>query len=143
MSATLLSVSIVVFIAILFYMLEKAHRKRKVRAIFGSREDMPLKEWYEKFCRDDGFDEHLVYEVCKLIGEKYRVPPGKLRPTDRFGEEFFKSIWPIDDALSEISDYLALKAKETGLSWKPDKVDTLYDYFDMLNKAKSKKVTSD
>jgi hypothetical protein len=59
---------------------------RKRQAAFGARETLPTPEIVRRYYTDLGVDEAVVARLWDDCADALRLPPGKLRPTDRLRE---------------------------------------------------------
>jgi hypothetical protein len=83
MSATVIG-GLVVFGAVLAWSFVP-HRRRLAR--FADREELPPERIYSQFFAEHNFPRELVSELWNEVAVPLRVPPGKLRPADRFDKE--------------------------------------------------------
>jgi hypothetical protein len=56
------------------------------RALCRQRETLSEDVIYDRFFRDSGIPREQIVEVWNLVARAVGLPPGKLRPDDRFGE---------------------------------------------------------
>jgi hypothetical protein len=68
-----------------------------------------------------------VWEVWNEIATTLRVPPEKLRPTDRFGEDIGLDFGP-SDRLDTLSELAFKRAQRRQLNVRLEALDTIDDY---------------
>jgi hypothetical protein len=73
---------------------------------FRDRDSCTRQEWYERYCKDDSVQFHLVDEVLRVFGEAYELDPTLLRPDDRFSRELKMNPLILDDSVSALDGLL-------------------------------------
>jgi hypothetical protein len=90
--------------------------KRKRQAEFGSRELLTAEDIFATYYGDSGLDKDVVVRLWNECAAKLRIPPEKLRPTDRFEHELGASdFWAsLDDTREDLARYAMAHAKRFG-----------------------------
>lgn len=102
---------------------------RARRQRFGGREDLGIGGVYREYYAPDGVDEVAFAQVWSECAETLGVPPGKLRPTDRFDRELhgLDRLQVTGDAVGYLFDDATTAAKRAGLPFDSGHVVTLDD----------------
>lgn len=116
-----------------------AHTSRSARKLFRTRPELTMQEIFAEFYSDSSLASRDVESAFQEIGKVLGVPPGKLRPSDRFsGELAPRTGWEYDDGVSILSSraerILAAQGR-TGDSLKD--IQTVDDYVRLVGAAKS------
>lgn len=99
--------------AAIWFFGRKAEALRVAR--FKNRASLDILEFWSKYYPSGEVSLKSVEEALRLVNEATEVPPGKLRPDDRFAVELAPERgWEFDDGLAEI--YWDLEAKKKGAS---------------------------
>jgi hypothetical protein len=123
---TLLIGGLVVIFGVLVWTLIP-HRRRLKR--FTGREDMAPDRIYNEFFSASGFPKDLVLELWNEIAIPLRVPPGMLRPSDRFDKELAPiEGWEFDDDRADVDSVVNQRLKKLVTSTDLSAVQTLGDY---------------
>ena len=100
--------------------------------ILREREELSPPGFYDQYYAESGLDQETVVELLKHVADELRLPPGKLRPGDRFSKELSP-----DDAHGWDSGYgilifeLQSLARKRGVAIN-QKVDSLDDYIRIM-----------
>src|SRR5438552_2763504 len=109
------------------------YRRRLER--FADRDDLSLDGIYSQCFAAQNLPKGLVLELWNEVAAPLRVPPGKLRPPDRFDKELAPvKGWELDDDTIEV--YWAAKRRLTKLGVNADisAIQTLQDYVEFFCK---------
>jgi hypothetical protein len=122
----------VVFAAVLFW--NFIPRRRRLRR-FEGRDNLSLDEIYNQFFASTNLPKRLVLELWNEIAALLHVPPGKLRPLDRFDEEL-SSIkgWELDDETFELHWAAQQRLKKLSVDVDISSIVTLRDYVEFFCK---------
>lgn len=100
---------------------------------FENRPDFSLDQIYSEFFACKNLPKDLVFELWKEVAEPLRVPPGKLRPDDRFGEELAPPKgWEWDDDIVEVQWAGERRLKRSGIKADLSAIKTLGDYVEFF-----------
>ena len=103
--------------------------QRRRLARFADREELSAEQIYTGFFATTHFPRALVSELWTEVALPLRVPPGKLRPSDRFDKELAPvKGWEFDDDIVEVCWAAERRLKKMGLTIAPANVHTLGDY---------------
>jgi hypothetical protein len=109
------------------------HRRRLAR--FADREELSADSIYSEFFAANNFPKGLVLELWNEVAGSLRVPPGKLRPTDRFDKELAPvKGWEFDDDTLEVHWAAQRRVKKLGVDADISAVQTLRDYVEFFCK---------
>jgi uncharacterized protein YjeT (DUF2065 family) len=86
---------------------------RRKRQLFLSRADLGATEIYDLHFHRSGLPAALVLELWHEVANVFNLPAGKLRPTDRFGEELGNYGITGED-LYELAGHAILRARLHG-----------------------------
>lgn len=119
--------------ALTWYFGKQADAKRVSR--FGERASLESDQFWRDFYPRREVTLESVVEALRLVSDSTEVPPGKLRPTDRFAVELAPERgWEFDDGLAEIAWYVESKSK--GSSEGLETVDDLIRLLDRLERRR-------
>jgi hypothetical protein len=91
---------------VLLWVLARRAEDRRVGRISG-RSSLDAKEIWKEFYEGTTISPESVEAALRLVGDATNLPPGKLRPSDRFADELAPEPgWEFDDGLAQISWYL-------------------------------------
>jgi hypothetical protein len=92
--------------------------RRKRQAEFGGREALLSEEIFARYYADSGLDMNVVVRLWNECAAKLKLPPEKLRPSDRFDRELAASdFWAsLDDPREELARYATAHAKLFGMT---------------------------
>ncbi len=104
---------------------------------FSNREDLPMATIYSQFFADAKLQKDLVFELWNEVATLLRVPPGKLRPSDRFDKELASADgWlELDDDAQEVNRVAQYRLKRLGGNADFSAVLTLGDYINFFCKS--------
>jgi hypothetical protein len=91
--------------------------KRKRQAEFGGREPLAAEDIFARYYGDSGLNKDVIVRLWNECAAKLRIPPEKLRPTDRFEHELAVSdFWAsLDDPREDLARYAISQAKRFGV----------------------------
>ena len=94
---------------------------------FNGREHLPIEIIREKFYPD--YETGKFAELWKEIASKVEVPPGLIRPADRFdGELGPVKGFPIAGEMDDLEDAFKRRCEEQSLDFRKVKIETVDDY---------------
>lgn len=100
---------------------------------FESRPDLSLDQIYSDFFAQRNLPKNQVCELWREVAESLRLPPGKLRPTDRFDQELAPPKgWEHDDEILDVQWAAERRLKKTGIKADLSQVKTLADYVEFF-----------
>ncbi len=109
------------------------YRRRLQR--FTNREDLSFDDIYSQFFRKSDLPKDQVMELWNEVAKALSLPPGKLRPTDRFAKELAPvEGWEFDDDIVEVYWAADRRLKKMGLKVDHSNVHTLGDYVEFFCK---------
>lgn len=109
------------------------HRRRLAR--FADREERSADSIYRDFFAANNFPKDLVSELWNEVAVPLRVPPGKLRPSDRFDKELAPvKGWEFDDDTLEVHWAAQRRLKKLGVNADIAAIQTLQDYVEFFCK---------
>jgi hypothetical protein len=91
------------------------------------RDSVGMEELYARYYANSRLSKASVWEVWNEIATTLRVPPEKLRPTDRFGEDIGLYFGP-SDRLDTLSELASRRAQRRQLNVRLEALDTVDDY---------------
>lgn len=107
------------------------HRQR-LKA-FEGRSELSLDQIYGEFFASRNLPKELVCELWKEVAGSLRLPPGKLRPTDRFDKELAPvKGWEFDDDIVEVHWAAERRLRKLGARADSSNVVTLGDYVEFF-----------
>jgi hypothetical protein len=101
-------------------------RKKELGCLKG-RVSIGIEELYERYYANSGLSKASVSEIWNEIATTLRVPPEKLRPTDRFGEDIGLYFGP-SDRLDTLSQLASKRARRRQLNVRLAAFRTVDDY---------------
>src|SRR6266850_1217206 len=82
---------------------------------FEDRDDVSLDSIFEKFFASRGLSKSVVFEAWREVASVLQLPPGKLRPSDRFDTELSPGKgWEYDDEIADITALARRRLKSSG-----------------------------
>lgn len=100
---------------------------------FESRPDLSLEQIHAEFFARANFPRELVCELWNEVAESLRLPPGKLRPTDRFAEELAAPKgWEFDDEILDVQWAAERRLKRSGTQADLSQISTVGDYVEFF-----------
>lgn len=106
-------------------------KKRKAVALLEEREDLTNDEIYQRFYVSSGFEKTEVIELWHEVARVLCAPPGRLRPTDKFGKEI-GVYWITSEELDALGAMAQQRAKLRGISVDLASIRTVDDYVKRL-----------
>jgi hypothetical protein len=100
----------------------------------GDREDIPMEVIYSRFFTGTQFPKDLVVELWNEVASCLRVPPGKLRPSDRFDKELaVHGVWlRLDEDAQAVNLAAQYRLNRIGAKNDLTAVPTLRDYVELF-----------
>lgn len=123
-------IALAVALGITWLHIQTGRKAIKIR----EREDLDCDTLYSRYYADSGIPQEYMLELWYEVADALKVPPGLLRPDDKFGIDI--GVWTFT---SEDLDYLgelAIKrARIVGVSIDLQIIKTVDDYVRMLSKV--------
>jgi hypothetical protein len=115
------------------------HKQRLKR--LRNREDIPMDAIYNQFFSGANLPKDMVLELWNEVATLLRVPPGKLRPSDRFDKELAPGgVWlRLDDDAVQVNLSAQFRLKSVGAKTSFSAMQTLRDYIELFCKLESAK----
>jgi hypothetical protein len=101
------------------------HRKELGR--LKKRESLDMEELYSRYYSTSGLSKISIWEMWNEIATTLKVPPEKLRPTDRFGDDVGAD-FPTSENLENLSDLARRRAQQRGINIRLEGLATIDDY---------------
>src|SRR5580704_3259191 len=104
---------------------------RRRAARFRERVDLSPDEIYAKFfSQEERHGKALILDLWNEVAVILEVPPGKLRPTDRFDKELApEKGWEYDDGIGVVNFVARMRLKKLGRAdVELNRIETLEDY---------------
>ncbi|OPX99483.1 MAG: hypothetical protein A4E62_00122 [Syntrophorhabdus sp. PtaU1.Bin002] len=135
------AVGMVVIVGLAAFLASRVMERRSAEIEVRQRETLDDDTTYSLFYADSGLAAPFVAELWHEIADTLGVPPGKLRPTDRFGYEIGNSFWITTEALDTLAAIAIRRAKEYhgAINW--ELIKTVDDYVRQLAALKGAKGT--
>ena len=110
-------------------------KRQKIKRL-GSRTMMSGSEFYERNYASAGLPRELVLELLDGLGNALEVPPGLLRPSDRFQVELapLKGWGAMDDRL-DLYDLMTRVEKKYDIKLRPSEIETVDHYIRSIGRA--------
>ena len=101
------------------------HRRELTR--LATRESLEMHELFARYYASLGLSEASIAESWREIATTLKVPPGQLRPDDRFGAAVGTYMLTSDelDTLSELGEK---RARQLGINVRLEAIETVDDY---------------
>jgi hypothetical protein len=132
MTTTVLA-AVLIGIAVLAVLLWEIIPDRRRLERFADRENLSLEALYGQYFAQSKLPKRLVFELWNEIAELLRVPPGKLRPSDRFDIELAPvKGWEFDDNTIEVHWAAQRRLKRLGADADITEIQTLRDYVEFF-----------
>jgi hypothetical protein len=97
------------------------------------RSDLSLDRLHKEFFEQQNLPKELVFELLKEIADSLRLPPGKLRSTDRFDQELSPPKgWEYDDETLDIQWAAERRLKQSGRQIDLSQIKTVGDYVEFF-----------
>ena len=130
---TLMSGLVIAALAIFGAIVWTTYPKRQRCKRFEGRSDLTLDQIYIEFFAPKNLPKALVCELWKEVAEPLHLPPGKLRPNDRFSEELAPPKgWEWDDDIVEVQWAGERRLKRSGIKADLSAIKTLGDYVEFF-----------
>jgi hypothetical protein len=100
---------------------------RSMNTMLSSREELSNDQIYERYYGHSNLAKESVLRSWHEIAETLKLPAGKLRPDDRFGEQLIGR-YPTDNELDALSDIVASHFRAASLEPNIDLIKTVDDY---------------
>ena len=143
MNPTLVPVAVVVLAVVGGVLAWNFIPQRRKLERFADREDLSLDSIYSRFLAANNLPKGLVLELWNEVANRLRVPPGKLRPSDRFDNELAPvKGWELDDDTVEVHWAAQRRLKSLGVNADTGEVRTLRDYVEFFCKLELAKHTA-
>ena len=114
------------------------HRRRLEH--FADRDDLSPDSIYSQFFAANNLPKELVLELWNEVAVPLRVPPGKLRPSDRFDKELAPMEgWEFDDDAFDVDWAANRRLKKLESSADLSIIQTLRDYVEFFCKLELSK----
>ena len=91
------------------------------------RDSIGIEELYARYYANSRLSKVSVWDVWNEIAATLRVPPEKLRPADRFGEDIGLYFGP-SDRLDTLSELASKRAQRRRLNVRLEALNTVDDY---------------
>jgi len=113
-------------------------RRSRVKR-FEDRDDVSLDSIFEKSFASRGLSKSVVFELWREVATFLQLPPGKLRPTDRFDSELSPGKgWEYDDEIADITSLAWRRLKSSGKTIDLPQITTLGEYVEFFASLESK-----
>lgn len=94
---------------------------------FAGRENLPLERIHNVYYAN--YEKNMFTEIWIEIASHVEVPPGLLRPTDRFDRELGPvKGYPIAGEMEDLEDAFKRRCSQRSLDWRKVRIDTVDDY---------------
>jgi hypothetical protein len=101
--------------------------KKKSKTLFDERPMLSDDEIYRQYFAEVGLPQALVLELWREVAGVLNLPAGKLRPTDRFGQEL-GGYWITSEELDALGDVAAARARRHNATLNLAEIKTLDEY---------------
>jgi hypothetical protein len=133
MNPTLVSIGIVVVVGVGGVLAWNFLPRRQRLKRFHGRPNLSLEQIHSKFFGQTNFPKELVSELWKEVAESLRLPPGKLRPTDRFDQELAAPKgWEFDDEILDVQWAAERRRKRSEIKTDLSQIKTVGDYVEFF-----------
>lgn len=106
-------------------------RRRGALNRLSKREAFDDNQIYEHFYAQSDFGQPEVMELWHEVADVLRVPAEKMRPEDKLGKDV-GVYWLTSEELDELGEIAQRRAKQKGLSFEPESIQTVDDYVRLL-----------
>jgi hypothetical protein len=102
---------------------------------FKNREELSADIIYTEFFATNNLQKELVSQLWNEVASLLHIPPGKLRPSDRFDKELAPvQDWEFDDETLEVSWAAQRRLQKLGIAADISRIQTLRDYVEFFCK---------
>jgi hypothetical protein len=109
-------------------------RRKRLKRLDG-RDDLSIDQIYTEFFAGNNLPKELACELWNEVATCLRLPPGKLRPTDRFERELAAPKgWEFDDDIVDIQFASNRRLKRSGVQADLSQIKTIGDYVEFFCK---------
>lgn len=137
---------VLIGIAACYGLVSCIYPRREWKSRFRNREDIPEREIYSRFFPNSEMTEGIVLVLWNEVSLALDIPPGKLRPDDRFDVELARTkFFPFVDHHESLEHVIAKRCKKHGLNPTEIKLDTpsaYVSFFGQLEMRASPKPSS-
>lgn len=100
---------------------------------FEDRSDLNMDQIYAEFFASKNLPKELACELWNEVSGSLQLPPGKLRPTDRFDQELAAPKgWEYDDDIVEVQWAAERRLKQSGTKADLSRIKTVADYVEFF-----------
>jgi hypothetical protein len=100
---------------------------RRKTNTFRARSELTDEQIYHSYFSDTGLQPSVVLKLWREAAHTFNVPPGKLRPSDRFGKEL-GGFWITSEELDALADIATRHAQKFSATVDLQSIITLGDY---------------
>jgi len=112
-------------------------QREAIRVRFEHRESISPGQ-FTAMIADDRITEDSVRQALKKLSSIFGVDQAKIRPDDRFDQEFATSaVMKIDSPMSSFHLDVVYEAKRHGIDFRNMRIDTVRDYVSFIQSLKS------
>lgn len=101
--------------------------KQRSKRLLEDRATLSDEDIYRQYFAESGLPQPLVLELWREVADALHLPAGKLRPTDRFGQEL-GGYWITSDDLDALGQVVATRARRQGATLNLAEIKTLDEY---------------
>lgn len=100
---------------------------------FENRRELSLEQIYGEFFAGKNLPKQLACELWNEVAKCLCLPPGKLRPTDRFDQELAAPKgWECDDEILDVQWAAERRLKQSGTQADLSQIKTVADYVEFF-----------
>jgi hypothetical protein len=93
------------------------------------RDSVPLDSVYDKYYATSGLSREDVLKYWKLVASTLKIDPTRMRPEDRFREEYSPvKGYPVEDELVDLEELVRQRCKSLRLDYSKVKIGTLDEF---------------
>lgn len=124
-------IALAVFVVVGIWAVER--RRRRLPPALEVRPDLPLPEIQSEFYRDLSLTQERFTELWSDVAKAFEIPPGRIRPADRFGVELpLRPMFGTTDEDLILAGSLKRRCKESGIGVPPAFPRTVDEYIRLL-----------
>jgi len=112
--------------------------KQRKKRFLNSRQTLSDEDIYLQYFSESGLSQPLVHELWQEVADAFRLPSGKLRPTDRFGNEL-GGYWIVSDEVDILTKIAVERAKRHSIKLELSEIKTLGEYVKRFGDLESEK----